>query len=387
MFKVLIVGCGNMGASHALAYTKMSNCKIVGIVAPSAGRRALLAQKLHDLNIEVNQYDDFFKALNTEKPDIVCIASYSETHADYAIAAMEFGSHVFLEKPIATNLDDAHRVFAVAKRTKKKLVIGLILRHHPSWQKFIEISHSLGKPLVMRMNLNQQSSGSHWQTHCKLMESLSPLVDCGVHYVDIMCQMTRSKPVKVYATGARLANNVAVDNYGMLQLTFADGSVGWYEAGWGPMISTNAYFIKDVIGPEGCASIVPNKESLSDSSNVDSHTAAENILLHHSGLNPKGEFIKKDDLICLDDEPDHLELCLREQNYLLNAIINDVDLTSHIQGSIESLAIVLAADNKNWTSGDARELNHCILLFRLSFRRRPESIKSLDLRLIFRMGC
>ena len=48
---------------------------------------------------------------------------------------------------------------AKAKDRGRKLVIGYILRHHPSWIKFIEIAQTLGKPLVMRMNLNQQSSG------------------------------------------------------------------------------------------------------------------------------------------------------------------------------------------------------------------------------------
>jgi hypothetical protein len=45
-------------------------------------------------------------------------------------------------------------------------------------------------------------------------------------------------------------------NYGHLQVIFADGSVGWYEAGWGPMMSETAFFVKDVITPHGCVSIV-----------------------------------------------------------------------------------------------------------------------------------
>lgn len=343
MLKVLIVGCGNMGKSHALAYSKIPECEIVGIVAPGPKKRSILAQELLDRGLQVNQYDDYTKALDAEKPDIVCISSYSETHAEFAIQAMEYGSHVFVEKPIATNLEDAKAVFKVAKNTNRKLVIGLILRHHPSWQKFIEVSHSLGKPLVMRMNLNQQSSGDRWKTHQNLMRSLSPIVDCGVHYVDVMCQMTKAKPISVYATGAHLAevNNY---NYGMLQVKFSDGSIGWYEAGWGPMISTNAYFIKDVIGPNGSASIMPDKTSLSDSANVDSHTAAENILLHHGQIDAEFNLVKEDERIKLADEPDHIELCLREQQYLINAIKNDADLTEHIQSAIDSLAVVLAAD-------------------------------------------
>ncbi len=102
----------------------------------------------------------------------------------------------------------------------------------------------------MRMNLNQQSHGQMWNVHRNLMQSLSPIVDCGVHYLDVMCQMTQAQPVSVSAIGARLTDELPDNmyNYGQLQVRFDDGSVGWYEAGWGPMISATAYFIKDVIG-------------------------------------------------------------------------------------------------------------------------------------------
>ena len=57
----------------------------------------------------------------------------------------------------------------------------------------------------------------------------------GVHYVDIMCQMTRSQPIRVQAIGARLSDDIKTDmyNYGQRQVVFQDGSVGWYEAGGG----------------------------------------------------------------------------------------------------------------------------------------------------------
>ena len=59
----------------------------------------------------------------------------------------------------------------------------------------MEIGRTLGKPLVMRMNLNQQSSGAHWAVHKQLMQSIVAIVDCGVHYVDVMCQVTGAKPI------------------------------------------------------------------------------------------------------------------------------------------------------------------------------------------------
>src|SRR5258708_8554757 len=172
--------------------------------------------------------------------------------------AFAWCAHVFCEKPLADSLDAAQDVVAAARKANKALLVGYILRVHPSWTRFVEIRGTLGKPLVMRMNLNQQSSGSFWQVHKNLMRPTSPIVDCGVHYVDIMCQVTRAKPVAVHAVGARLTDEIAstMVNYGHLHLTFDDGSVGWYEAAWGPMISETAFFLEDIIGTQGCVTIV-----------------------------------------------------------------------------------------------------------------------------------
>ena len=226
-------------------------------------------------------------------------------------------------------------------------MVGYILRHHPSWTQFVDIAKGLGKPLVMRMNLNQQSHGSMWDTHKNLMNSMSPIVDCGVHYVDVMCQMTQAKPLRVSAIGARLSEelNPGMYNYGQLQVSFDDGSVGWYEAGWGPMASTKAFFIKDVWGPNGSATITAQNASGDDQSdNVDAHTKTEQIRVHSSEINEQNEFINEDQWISTDDEPDHDGLCLREQEYFLKSIQENLDLTDHMNDAINSLKIVLAAD-------------------------------------------
>jgi predicted dehydrogenase len=226
-------------------------------------------------------------------------------------------------------------------------VVGYILRHHPSWIKFIEVAQTLGKPLVMRMNLNQQSSGDNWTTHKNLMSSISPIVDCGVHYVDVMCQMTRSKPIRVSGLGARLSDELPEGriNYGHLQVTFEDGSIGWYEAGWGPMMSETAFFVKDVVGPKGCVTIEAKKAGGEGASaDVDAHTKTEALRLHHSKLDENNQFVKADDWIETEDEPDHDELCHREQVYLLRAILDDVDLTDHMGDALNSMRIVEGAD-------------------------------------------
>jgi predicted dehydrogenase len=320
----------------------MEGYEIVGLVSRGEKSRKDLVEIL---GTDYPQFSNYEEALAASQPDAVSINTYPDTHADYAKKAFAAGAHVFLEKPIAESVDEAQEIVEMAKSANRKLVIGYILRVHPSWMKFIEVAQTLGKPLVMRMNLNQQSSGKNWETHKCLMNSMSPIVDCGVHYVDVMCQMTRSKPVRVSAIGARLSEelNEGMYNYGQLQVTFEDGSVGWYEAGWGPMMSEVAFFVKDVVGPKGSVSISGMSEG-EETDDVDAHSKAESIKLHHSELNEDGEFVKEDEVIDCADEPDHDGLCYREQEIFLNAIINDVDLSDHMDDAVNSLRIVIAAD-------------------------------------------
>jgi predicted dehydrogenase len=159
--------------------------------------------------------------------------------------------------------------------------------------------------------------------------------------------MTRSKPVRVSAIGARLTEDIPAGNYnyGQLQIYFEDGSVGWYEAGWGPMISQTAYFVKDVFGPKGSVSIVA-KEAGGEgkSSSIEAHTKTESLRVHWADLDAKNEFSREDDWVNLTDEPNHQELCDREQLYFLKAIQENMDLKDHLDDAVNSLRIAFACD-------------------------------------------
>lgn len=349
--RVLVVGAGNMGRSHALAYSSIPEFEIAAICTRSPESRAKLMTELPGGTQEVNNYEEALKEL---KPDAVCISTYPDTHYPFCKLALEAGCHVFTEKPLAESAEQCRELVELARSKNKALAVGYILRQHPSWIKFVEVAKTLGKPLVMRMNLNQQSYGKNWDTHKSLLSSISPIVDCGVHYVDVMCQMTGAKPTRVSGLGAQLTDELPADkiNYGHLQVTFTDGSVGWYEAGWGPMMSETAFFVKDVVGPLGSASIVAaDASSRGNSSSVDAHTQTERILVHKSKKNDQGELEQHDEYLELEDEPDHDELCRREQLFFLDGITGKSDLTEHQNSAIRASEIVLAAD-KSFRTGE-----------------------------------
>lgn len=327
--RTLVVGLGNMGLSHALACHADPAFQIVGLVNRSTP----------DLPDALRGYPfgpDYTRALESLRPDLVIVATYSDSHADYAIAAMQAGAHVFVEKPLATTLADARRVVDCAQATGRKLVVGYILRHHPSWQRLIAEARALGGPYVFRLNLNQQSSGPTWEVHKALMQTTAPIVDCGVHYVDVMCQITDAAPVEVRGMGLRLSDEIAPDmyNYGHFQVLFADGSVGWYEAGWGPMMSDTAFFVKDVVSPRGAVSIRMPGDARSD--DIDAHTRTATLRIHRVGAG--------DEDLDMSDEPGHQQLCDRQQAFMARAITEDLDLTRHMTDALRSLAVCLAAD-------------------------------------------
>jgi predicted dehydrogenase len=327
LIRVLIVGLGNMGISHALAHHTNPKSQIVGLV----NRSEVGLPKVLET---YPRFSDFETGMET-KPDLVIVATYSDSHADFACRAMEAGAHVFVEKPLATTVADARRVVAIAAKTGRKLVVGYILRHHPSWMRLIDEARGLGGPYVFRLNLNQQSSGAEWDTHKALMRTTSPIVDCGVHYVDVMCQITDAAPVRVHGIGIRLTDEIAEDmyNYGQFQVVFEDGSVGWYEAGWGPMMSETAHFVKDIVSPNGSVSIIEDKTG--PSAEIDGHTKVGGLLVHR----PDG-----DRTIEMPDEPGHQALCDAEQAFVIRSIVDDIDLGRHMSDAVQSLAICLAAD-------------------------------------------
>src|SRR4051812_9751823 len=123
--RTLVVGCGHMGTSHARAYHAMSGSfEIVGLVSRKPESRRKLNAEFGNRYAE---FADFSAALALTKPDAVCISTYAETHAPYAIAALEAGAHLFLEKPVADNLADCEKVIATARRLNRKLIVGYIL--------------------------------------------------------------------------------------------------------------------------------------------------------------------------------------------------------------------------------------------------------------------
>ena len=90
--RVLVVGTGHMGRSHASAYLRIPGFELAGLCSRGI-RQATLPPELS----AAARFTSFEEGLAATKPDIVSIATWPDTHAPFAIRALESGAHVFLE--------------------------------------------------------------------------------------------------------------------------------------------------------------------------------------------------------------------------------------------------------------------------------------------------
>jgi len=116
------------------------------------------------------------------------------------------------------------------------------------------------------------------------------------------------------------------------------------------MMSQEAHFVKDLIGPRGCVSMVKaSRFSGGDSADIEGHTKTSSLLVHRAERDVEGKFAHRDEILDLQDEPSHQELCDREQDFFLRAVREDLDLRAHHESALNSLRIVLAADESRRT--------------------------------------
>src|ERR1700744_2869862 len=110
--RVLVVGCGNMGASHARAYHNMPGVEIAGLVSRGESKHRLA----ESLSLDVPLFEDMGPALVSLAPDAVCISTYPDTHEAFTLAAIDAGCHVFVEKPLAPGTEGARRMVEAGQR-------------------------------------------------------------------------------------------------------------------------------------------------------------------------------------------------------------------------------------------------------------------------------
>jgi predicted dehydrogenase len=120
MLKVAIVGCGKIADDHAAQIQRIKGCEIVGV----CDKEPLMARQLFERFPVKRHFSDLTELLGDARPDVVHITTPPESHFDIARLCLDWGCHVYVEKPFTLCEDDARRLIALAEEKGLKVTAG-----------------------------------------------------------------------------------------------------------------------------------------------------------------------------------------------------------------------------------------------------------------------
>jgi len=122
-------GRGNYGHGLDVVWNDIEQAEVVAVADPDPEGRAAAAKQIK----APKSYADYRQMLETERPQIVCVAPrWLDCHYDMVLACAEFGCHVFLEKPMCQSLQQADAMIAALEKRNLKLAIAHQMRYSPA---------------------------------------------------------------------------------------------------------------------------------------------------------------------------------------------------------------------------------------------------------------
>lgn len=225
MLNIGIIGAGRIGNVHAQSIT----CHIPEArVARIADMRGEAAERLAEKYGIPAWSDDCMDVINDPAIDAVLVCTPTPTHADYAIAAMKAGKHVFCEKPVDLTIEKIKKTAEVAEETGRKLQIGFNRRfdhNHGRVQQLVK-NGTLGNVEIIRITSRDPEPPSPEYA----ASSGGLYIDMMIHDFDMAMFLAGCDVTEVYAMGTSLVDKRIGEagdvDTAIVTLTFANGALG-----------------------------------------------------------------------------------------------------------------------------------------------------------------
>lgn len=257
-YGVMLIGCGYIGHDHLSEIYYRDNVNLVSVIDMDPERARLTARKYGAMEYGT----DYRNFLARQDIDIVIIATYVDSHLSIMRACVSAGKHVLCEKPVAATRADGAEFFRIAQNAQTQVLVGHILRYNRSYQKVRELvrSGTIGQLRFMRFVQNHHAV--EWERYRRLLQDCPPVLDCGVHYLDVMQWVSGEKITCVTGQSYKLDPDAPQNNYSLVQLKLSGGCCGSYESGWSRSLRANN--CKDFIGDRGYIRLTLQADRVSD---------------------------------------------------------------------------------------------------------------------------
>lgn len=220
-----LVGCGVAAGFHVRAIGHFSDLVLIGVYDTYTPGAEKFSQTHH-----VQQFMSFDALLADPQIDAVCICTPSGLHAEQAIAVLESGKHVLIEKPLAITTEESIKVVRAAKKHQKTVDVVAQLRCCPAVQQLRSaiFQGRLGKITLVQLDMVYYRSEEYYNSApwrgTWAMDGGGALMNQGIHGLDLLLYLMG--PVeKVYADTRTMARNIQTEDTAVATLEFKNGTI------------------------------------------------------------------------------------------------------------------------------------------------------------------
>lgn len=332
--KIGIIGGGSIARHcHLPGYAADPDCILAAIADPEAASLQAVRQKWPF----EHEYADYREMLEHEQLDLVSVCTPNKFHAGAAIAAMESGADVILEKPIAINLTEAQQIADAVKRTGRRLAVGFSHRYNNLIRAARQSCEAgtIGKLYMLRIRFAHGGPYPGWAStdwfYNPELAGGGAVLDMSIHAFDLIAYL--AGPITtISAISATLRKPIAVEDNMVAICRVGDSCLGYIETSWTSPAGFNGV---ELYGDNG--SIVIN------------YTTGEAVLT--SGvLSPEGTVTMEKQVIATSGVPPWQ--C--EMAELLDACRNHKPFAAGIEQGVDALRVATAVYESSRTGREIR---------------------------------
>lgn len=245
MPRIGVIGAGYWGANL------IRNCRQLGVLAAVCDTDLRALDEVRSAYPGTGLFCDAQSMFEHGKLDAVVIAAPAPAHAKLALAAIDAGKHVFVEKPLALSVEDAQRIVDAADRANVTLFVGHVLLYHPAVRALLHCVQD-GRIGRVRHLRSRRLSWGRLRAHENVWWSFAP------HDCALMIEIMKDPPVK--ATGWLSAYvRPGLGDFAYADFAFADGRSAHIEVSW---LDPDKSSRIDVFGSEGTLTFIDSREGL-----------------------------------------------------------------------------------------------------------------------------
>jgi UDP-N-acetylglucosamine 3-dehydrogenase len=222
--RIAVIGLGWFGEIHCETIMGVPNLELAALCTRTPERLAAMGEKFG----VTRTTRDYRELLADSTIDAVSIVTMWDQHTEPAIAALEAGKHVFLEKPMASTIADCERIIAAAKRAKGILLVGHICRFNPRYRMAKQAIDAgrIGRIVAMSSRRNIPAA---WTP--TILDKIGPIVGDAIHDTDLMLWFTGDRIVSAFAQTVDV-RGLRYPDIGQTMYRFAGGATATLETVW-----------------------------------------------------------------------------------------------------------------------------------------------------------